>query len=169
VGLDTSANGPSRQAEAILFCQEHLKELAAARDQGGQSLDLLIGERANGRANGFGKLRQHLGIHSVRLGQLPRGSGEVPHLPRVDSYHRETKGGQCAEERHLQAPSRFEHNQCRLGRLKLFPDLEQARGIMRYRKRRSRTHSHIELCLRNINADKYGFGPHLRPPFRPAL
>ena len=53
-----------------------------------------VAQRAHGRSDCFGEVSQYRRVQSVGLGQLPSGSGEVPHLAGVDDDHRHRLGCQ---------------------------------------------------------------------------
>ena len=80
MGAQILADGGPCAPQPVLLRRQHLDELTATSNQGGQGVGLLVGQRAGLRSYHLCKVRQHLGIQRIRLGQLPGGFGKIPHL-----------------------------------------------------------------------------------------
>jgi hypothetical protein len=81
-------------AQPVLLRRQHIDELSAANDQGGQFLGAGFRQGPDGGSHRFGKLRQALRVKGIRLRQPSGGVGKVPHLARVDDDDRHPGGGQ---------------------------------------------------------------------------
>jgi len=91
--------------------------LPTPRQQGTQFLRLSVGQGARRRPYGISKMRQGAGIEDIRLGQLPRGFGNVTRLARIDHDDRQARRRQRRYHGPLVASGRFAHNELRVNRL----------------------------------------------------
>jgi len=100
-----------------------------ASQQDRQLLGLGVGQRTRGRVNDVGKVRQHLRIQHVRLGQLAEGAREVPYLARIDHRHRQSRRSQSGDRWPLPAAGGFQHDQLGRKRLQAPDPLLEAGGV----------------------------------------
>jgi hypothetical protein len=96
---------------------QYIQQLPAPRHERSERLDDGFRERAGRGLHPFGKERQDVRIQAVGLGELPRGFGEVAHLPGIRDDEREPSGRQRGNQRPFRAPGRFQHDERRRQRL----------------------------------------------------
>ena len=89
-------------------------------------------------------------------------AGKVPHLPGIDHDDRQSGGGECPRQRYFEAARRFEHNQGGLQGVQPIHRLSDPALVMRNLEARPRLDRHIDVCLRDIHADKDSL--MLQPP-----
>ena len=111
MGLNVLREARARPRQAVLLRRPHADQLLAAPQEGAQLLRLGVRQRSGRRADHVGKVGQGTGIQRIRFGQLARGPGKIPDLTRVHDDHRQTRRGQGAGHRALQAARGFQHDQ----------------------------------------------------------
>ena len=84
--------------QAVLLGLLHRQHLAPARQQGRQLLGRCIGDHPQGRSDDLCKARQHRRSERVRLGQLARRLGKVPHLSRIGNHDRQPRRDERPDE-----------------------------------------------------------------------
>lgn len=156
-----------RAEQPILLGSDHLLQLATACHQCTECSCGGIWQGAYLRLDGFGKMRQHRGIQSVRLGQLTRGTRKIAHLARVDDHHRQAGQAKLSRDQHLVAAGRFQHNAFGLTLAQLLDQpCYTGRVVADLPARPSRAHRHIQAGFTDINSDplcRVGHSP-LRTP-----
>ena len=112
MGVDAALQRPiPDQAPPIGFRPEHLDELTPAGHEFAEVLGLFGGQRPNGRAHGFGKAGDDVGVQRIGFGEGPRGAGEIPDLAGIDDRHRQVGAGQRGGHGGLIASGGFEDHQ----------------------------------------------------------
>jgi hypothetical protein len=90
VGIDTPTYLNRATAPAsVAFGHDHLHDLVPSFDEFGQGNSCFGRDWAQRRANGLPKPGQDASINPVGLGEFPRGSRKVSHLPGVHRDSRE--------------------------------------------------------------------------------
>ena len=148
--------------EAVPFRGEHLQELSASGEEGGEFGGGLVAQRPDRRANPVGKLGQHARIELVGLGEDAEGLGEIPHLARIDRHDGETGDRERAEDGGFVAARGLQDDQCRRQRLE--PRDESGKGsggVGHLPLLAGGMHGRIEVRLGDIETDEArgGHGP----------
>jgi len=84
MGLDISLETARRAPEAVLCGRPPGDEWPTPRQQGAQLFRLRAGQGTPRGPHGLGNMRQGAGREDIRLGQWPRGCGEVTRLAGID-------------------------------------------------------------------------------------
>ena len=103
----------ARRAEAVRLGHAYGHELAAARHQGLEGQAGSVFEWTCGWPHRLGEAGDRRGVEAVGLGQLAGGTGEVPHLARVDDRHRQTGRGEFGGDTGLQTTRGLQADQRR--------------------------------------------------------
>lgn len=90
--------------ETIPFGDQHLEELAAARQERIERPEGLVGKRADGGTHPLGKQGQHERVDAVGLRKFSHGLGKITNLARIGHDHGKPRSRQSSEGRRFVSP-----------------------------------------------------------------
>ena len=119
-----------RMGETIPFGDQHLDELAAARQERVERPESLVGKRPDGRAHSLGKQGQDVRVDAVRLGQFSHGPGKSANLARVGHDHGKPCGSQRGDGGGFVSAGSLQNDEFRARGLKMLQNVPNAALII---------------------------------------